>query len=96
MASPNLNPYDTYTPPTGAGGCQLGYCNPIPYNTPSSYRSPLPTYGAVPPFTPYTYYGLEKGSELEGGERSGLWQMFGWVLWFCGLAVMTAYGPRAA
>ena len=92
MGSPNLK---SYTPLTGAGGCQLACCNPSPYNTHSSYRSPFPTYGAVPPFTPYADYGLEKDSELEGGERSGLWQMFGWGLWFCGLAVMIAYGPKA-
>ena len=98
MASPKLDPYDTYTP-TRARGCQLGCCKPASYyNSPyiSSYTSTFPTYGAVPSYTPNAYYGLEKDSELEGGGRSGLWKIFGWGLWFCGLAVMIAHGPRSA
>ena len=94
----SMDSYDTYTP-SKTRGCQLGCCSPTPYYThsyTSSYPSTLPTYGAVPPFTPSASWGLEKGSEREGGERSGLLKIFSWGLWFCGLAVIIAHGSRAA
>jgi len=87
-------PYYAYTP---TGGCSLGCCSPTPaysspYATPytsSYYPSALPSYGSVPAFTSKAYE-LEKESE----DELGLWKMFGWGLWICGLVVMLAYGPN--
>jgi len=88
---------------TGAG-CSLGCCNPAPnytspYTSPYSspytsfyYPSTLPSYGSVPAFTSKAY-DLEK--ESKSGDGLGLWQIFGWGLWICGLAVMLAYGRSA-